>query len=111
MKGLNLVKMRGYIMSPKLSVTSNGNPRFGGRISIPVVYQTGGETREVNIFYHLCAWGSVAEAMGELLENTPVEIDGQLNSRKYEGRCRQCGSPENKYWTEVQVNNFMIVAE
>lgn len=111
MKGLNSVKMRGYLMYPKLSVTVNGTARFNGKVSIPVVYTSGGEEKESKVYYNLCAWGAIAEALGELLQGTPIEIDGHLNTRSYEGACKSCGSPDKKYWTEVQVNNFTIVME
>ena len=111
MKGENNVKMRGYLMYPKLGVTANGFPKFTGKIVIPIVYKSAGEEKEGKSYHNICAWGAVAEALGEMLEQTPVEIDGTLNSRRYDSSCRSCGAPDKRYWTEVQVNNFIIVNE
>lgn len=111
MEGMNSVKMAGFLMYPKLTTTANGYARFSGRIAIPVRYMRGGQEQETKIYHNLIAWGVTAEAMGELVSEVPIQIDGTLNTKKYNGKCKSCGSPENKYWTEVQVNNFIIVSE
>ena len=111
MKGLNSVKMRGYLSWAKLSVTSNGYPKFTAKLSIPVVYQSGGEQKEGKSYHNVCAWGPIAEALGDMLDGTPIEIEGTLNSRKYESPCKECQTMSTKYWTEVQINTFIIVNE
>lgn len=111
MEGFNSVRMRGYLMGPKLTYTGNGFPKFTGRISIPIQYKAGDRVVDGKAFYNVSAWGSVAEALGEMRDETPVEIDGQLNSRSYDGACKGCGQTEKKYWTEVQINNFIVLDE
>jgi len=111
MTGKNEVRMRGFLAWPKPGVTAKGFPKFNGKIAIPVVYKTGGEEKETKIYHNICAWGNTAEALGEMLEGTPIEIEGTLNSRGYDSSCASCGSGVKKYWTEVQVNNFIIVTE
>lgn len=111
MNGMNVVKMRGYISWPKLSVTAKGYPKYTAKIAIPVTYQSAGEEKQGTSYHNICAWGPVAEALGDMLEKTPVEIEGTLNSRNYDSPCQSCQTPTKKYWTEVQVNNFIIVNE
>ena len=111
MEGFNSVKMRGYLVYPKLSSTANGFPKFSGKIMIPIKYKSGDKEMDGKSYHNLCAWGALAEALGEMSENTPIEIDGILNSRSYDGQCKSCGTAEKKYWTEVQINNFLILDE
>jgi single-stranded DNA-binding protein len=111
MRGINSVNMKGYLLSPKLTTTANGYPLFKGRIAVPIFYKREGKEIEGKEYHNICAWGSIAEALGEMLENTPIQIDGAINTRGYEGRCRHCNGPEKKYWTEIRVNNFVIVTE
>lgn len=111
MKGMNSVRMRGYLSWPKLSVTGKGYPKFTAKIAVPITYQSGGEDRESKVFHNICAWGPAAEALGDMLDNTPIEIEGILNTRSYDSPCKGCGVTSKKYWTEIQVNNFIIVNE
>jgi single-stranded DNA-binding protein len=111
MEGFNSVKMRGFLLYPKSSVTSNGYPKFSGKIAVPITYKSGDTEKEGRAYHNIVAFGSTAEALGEMLAETPIEIDGHLNSRSYDGPCKSCGAPEKKYWTEVQINNFIIITE
>ena len=111
MKGLNSVKMAGFLMYPKLTTTASGYPKFTGRISIPITYQREGEEIESRAFQNISAFGPVAEGLGELMQDTPIQIDGVINTRSYDGRCKHCGETDKKYWTEVQVHNFIVLTE
>lgn len=111
MKGMNSVKMSGYLMYPKLSTTANGYPKFTGRISIPVTYMREGQEIESKVYHNICAFGPVAEGLGELIKDTPIQIEGTLSTRGYDGRCKQCGGTDKKYWTEVQINTFIILTD
>lgn len=105
-KGENFVKMSGYLMYPELKTTGNGYQLFKGKIAVPIECERAGETVNTKIFYNLSAWGTTAEALAELVAETPIEITGSLNVRQYDGKCRHCGGSDKKYWTEVQINNF-----
>lgn len=111
MEGLNSVRMKGLLVYPKLTTTANGFPKFNGKIMVPIKFKSGDQEKDGKTYHNVCAWGAVAEALGEMLENTPIEIDGTLNSRSYDSTCKGCGAPEKKYWTEVQINNFVILDE
>jgi len=111
MIGENSVKMSGYLLSPSLTTTANGYPKFKARIAIPITYKRNGEEVQGNAYHNICAWGPIAEGLGEMLENTPLIIVGSINTRTYDGRCRSCNGTEKKYWTEIQVDNFSILVE
>ena len=111
MKGVNSVKMSGFLIYPKLTTTASGYPKFTGRISIPVTYNRGGEEVESKVFHNICAFGPAAEGLGELMQETPIQIDGVINTRAYDGKCKHCGQADKKYWTEVQVHNFIVLTE
>lgn len=110
-EGVNSVRMSGYLKYPKLTTTANGYPKFTGKIAIPISYERAGEKVDTQVYHNIIGWGPVAEGLGEMLAETPIEIDGALNTRKYDGRCKHCKGTDTKYWTEVQVNNFIILTE
>jgi len=111
MEGLNSVKMAGYLMYPKISVLPSGYQKFTGRISIPVSYKKGEEMVDTRIFHNICAFGPVAEGLGELIADTPIQIHGSVSTRTYDGKCKHCGNADKRYWTEIQVSNFVVLTE
>ena len=111
MKGVNSVKMSGYLMYPTSTTTASGYPKFTGKLSIPVTYDRGGEKVEGKSFHNICAFGPAAEGFGELMANTPIQIDGAVNTRSYDGKCKHCLKTDKKYWTEIQVHNFIVLTD
>ena len=114
MIGLNSVKMSGNVVNPRFTITANGYPKFSGRISIPITYKRGEETINAEAFHNIIAWGPVAEGFNDMIEtlaSMPIEISGTLNTRSYQGKCKHCSGEDKKYWTEVQVNNFIILEQ
>lgn len=109
MTGLNYVRMRGFLQRPKFSATAKGFPKFNATLAVPISYKRGGEDVDSKIYYNICAFGDVAEGAADLAEGTPLEIEGRINTRSYDAACKSCGAQEKKYWTEVQVDNFIIV--
>jgi single-stranded DNA-binding protein len=112
MNGENFVRLRGFLAYPKLSTTTNGFPRFEGKIAVPTTYKDkAGEMKNTKLYYKLSAWGDVAEALGNMLAETPLEIVGHINERSYDGKCKHCGESEKKYWTDVQVDTFSVTMD
>jgi len=108
-EGINSVRMSGFLKYPQLTATANGYPQFKGKIAIPISYTRNGEEVNTQIYHNICAWGPAAEGLGELLQDTPIEIDGSVNTKSYNGKCKHCQGEDKKYWTEIQVNNFIIL--
>ena len=112
LKGVNLAELVGFLKYPQLKETRNGNYLFQGKMAIPseyIDYQTGEKKESVN-YVKISAWGDVARELAGLAEDTPVRVQGHVNERSYDSNCKTCGSPEKKYWTDVQVNNFVVVS-
>jgi hypothetical protein len=102
-EGVNFVEMVGKIIYPELKeVGANNTKLFKAKLAIPL---NDGKFQYVKI----AGWARVAEALGELPENTFIRVHGHIEERRYEGKCKSCGNPEYKYWTEVLVDNFVKV--
>jgi hypothetical protein len=102
--GENFVKLTGTIKYPELKTVGAGNySLFKGKLAIPV------QDKEGRFQYlKIAAWNDLAEALNEVGDRY-ITIHGHIEERSYDGKCRHCGGPEKKYWTEVVVDNFVPV--
>ena len=111
MEGNNFVELVGFLKYPNLRETRNGNFHFQGKIAVPTVY-TDRETKEKKEgakYIKISAWGDLAQELAGLREDTPLKVHGIFNERSYDGNCKSCSTPEKKYWTDVLVNNYVII--
>lgn len=100
--GENFVKLTGQIKYPELKVVGQYNSNlFKGKLAIPVQDQNGRFQ-----YLKIAAWNDIAKALSEAGESY-VTIHGHIEERSYDGKCRHCGGPDKKYWTEVVVDNFV----
>lgn len=102
MTGENFVHMAGFIKYPKYTIVGQHNsPMFKGSLAIPAngAYQ----------YIKVAAWYDMAEALSEVDANTFIKIHGHIEESSYEGACKNCGTKEKKYWTEVIIDNFIII--
>lgn len=113
MDGNNFVELVGFMKFPELKETKNGNVFFQGKVAVPLVYtdKTTNETKSSSRYIKISAWGDLAQELATIQDGTPVKVHGTLNERSYDGNCKSCGSVEKKYWTDVLVNNFVVVEE
>lgn len=111
MLGMNSVVMTGFIRNTKYVEVREDLYKFTAKIELPVVIDNGSEHKEFSISYFIISWGDVAESMKELVEGTPIKISGKLNVRSYDSKCNACGAPVRKYWTDIVVNNFVIITD
>ena len=101
-EGENFVSLKGTVLPLKLKTVGVTNSKLiSGRISIPI----NGKAQYIKI----SAWGDIAEGLYALPKNNFVHIHGHIEERSYDGNCRHCNGPEKKYWTEVVVDNFVII--
>jgi len=103
-KGENYVKLIGKIVYPSLKKFGDNNFLFKGKIRIPT--QDGKERFQ---YIKVGAWGSLAEALGAVSPQASVCILGHVEERSYQSVCRHCGGPDKKFWTEIMVDNFIII--
>lgn len=104
--GENYVKLVGKIVYPDLKEIGDNNFLFKGKISIP----TQDEHQRFQ-YIKIAAWGNLAEALGKVSSQSFVSVLGHIEERSYNATCRHCGGPDKKFWTEVRVDNFVIINE
>ena len=101
-KGENFVSLKGKVLNLNLKTVGMGNSKLvSGKISLPI----NGKAQYIKI----SAWGSIAEELSALPKNNFVHIHGHIEERSYDGNCRHCNGSEKKYWTEVVVDNFVVI--
>lgn len=101
--GENFVSLTGKIIRPKLKELDNNNFMFKATLAIPAQDGPGAQ------YVKLGAWGNLAEDIGMLRSGTYVKIHGHIEESSFKGQCRHCGGYDTKYWTEVIIDNFIIL--
>lgn len=109
-EGINFTELQGFIKFPRVSETRNGHTKFQGKLAIPHIYtDNNGEQQNTMKYVKIAAWRDKAEAIGQLPEDTPVRIHGSYNERSWDGSCKDCGSSQKKYWSEILVDAFEVL--
>jgi single-stranded DNA-binding protein len=113
MNGQNEVYLTGFLKFPQLRQTKNGHTQFQGKVAVPGSYtdRVSGETKDTTRYVKVSAWGELAEELGSLPEGTALKVQGTFNDRSYEGNCKDCGTVQTKYWTDVQIANFEVIQD
>jgi len=102
MNGENFVSLKGTIQWPELKVVGEKNSKlFKGKLNVPV--------DEKSQYIKISAWGDIAEGLNDVPKDVFVHIHGHIEERSYDGACKHCKGMEKKYWTEVIVDNFMVI--
>jgi hypothetical protein len=105
MIGENFVVLTGQITYPNLkTVGMNNTSLLNAKLAVPT---DTGKSQYVKV----AAWGTTAEAIAELPKDTFIKVHGHIEERSYYGKCRHCRGYSKVYWTNVVVDNFMIVEE
>jgi single-stranded DNA-binding protein len=105
MIGENFVVLTGTITYPNLkTVGVNNTSLLNAKLAVPT---DKGRSQYVKI----AAWNTTAEALAEIPKNMFVKIHGHIEERSYDGKCRHCSGYSKVYWTNVVVDNFIVVEE
>jgi len=103
-QGENFVSLVGKIVWPELKVVGDANSKlFKAKLAIPI--------NDRFQYIKISGWNSVAEDLNDVNNNVFVKIHGHIEERSYDGKCKHCNGLEKKYWTEVVVDNFIIVED
>lgn len=103
MLGENFVQLQGTISWPSFKqVGQNNTWLFKGSLAIPTV-------KGNNQYVKIAAWADIAEALATVDPKATIKVQGHIEESSYEGKCKHCGGPDKKYWTEVVIDNFIIV--
>jgi single-stranded DNA-binding protein len=111
MEGNNFVELVGFLRYPELRETKNGYFQFQGKVAVPFTFtdKATGEQKESAKYIKISAWGDLAQELASVQDETPIKVHGVYNERSYDGRCKSCQAVEKKYWTDVLVNNYVLL--
>ena len=102
MDGENFVSLKGQIQWPELkTVGQNNSSLFKGKLVIPIDDKVQ--------YLKIAAWNSIADGLAEVKNGEFVHIHGHVEERSYDGACKHCKAKEKKYWTEIVVDNFVVL--
>ena len=102
MDGENFVSLKGIVQRPELKTVGQNNTKlFKGKLAIPL----GDKFQYVKI----AAWANMADGLGDLPKDSFIHIHGHIEERSYDGKCKHCQGTDKRYWTEVLVDNFVIL--
>jgi hypothetical protein len=105
MEGENFVKLIGKLTWPELKVVGEKSSRlFKAKLAIPIVNNPGKFQ-----YLKIAGWNAMAEALNEVGKDKFIQMHGHIEERAYDGACKHCGGPDKKYWTEVIVDNFVVL--
>ena len=105
MIGENFVSLTGRVEWPNLkTVGMNNNSLLNAKIAIP----TGNGKHQ---YVKVAAWGAMAEAISELPKDTFIKLHGHIEERSYDGKCRHCSGYSKVFWTNVVIDNFIVMED
>ena len=104
MEGENFVSLKGKIQWAKSKTVGEKNSKlFQATLVMPI-----GEREQ---YQKIAGWHSVAENLDVLPPNAFIHVHGHIESRSYDGKCKHCNGVDKKYWTEVVVDNFVMLGD
>ena len=107
MKGENFVSLIGKVVWPDFKTVGERNSKlFKAKLAIPIVNNPGKFQ-----YIKIAGWNAMAEALNDVIEEQYIKLHGHIEERSYDGKCKHCNGFDKKYWTEVIVDNFIIVEE
>jgi hypothetical protein len=105
MEGENFVKLIGKISRGSYKEVGQFNTGlFKSSLAIPT-------SNNKYQYIKIAAWADLAKALRDTDTTEVIKIHGHIEESSYDGKCRHCSGPEKKYWTEVIVDNFVVITE
>jgi len=102
--GDNFVKLVGVVT--KKQVTAYGDSTlFKCILSIPTPGNQGDQKIGVS------TWGEKALYLNDIQEGTWLRIFGHIEKTSYKTKCRYCSGATTSYWTDVVIDNFVVLGE
>lgn len=107
MEGENFVSLVGKIVWPEFkTVGEKSSKLFKSKIAIPIA-----NVPDKFQYIKVAGWNAMAEALNEVGKDQFVKIHGHIEERSYGGKCKHCGGADRKYWTEVVIDNFIVMED
>lgn len=110
--GRNFVEIQGEMSYIKFSYIGDGVPKFSGKVGVPIKHTSrDGAEYESKTYIKVVAYGTMASALVAegICDGMWVRIQGNIQEHSYESKCSSCEAPSRRYWTEVLINNFIVV--
>lgn len=98
--GENFVKLIGIVKYKEVS-TYNEYLNFKCKLAVPI--------NESFQYIKVAAWGSLAESLAELPNDTWIKLHGHIEETSYDSKCRYCNGPSKAYWTNVVIDNYIVL--
>jgi hypothetical protein len=54
-------------------------------------------------------WANDAEDLEQIKNGSWIKIMGHIEEKSYSSQCRYCQGPDKKYWTDVVIDNYIIL--
>ena len=103
--GDNVVKLVGTITKKQVTVYGDST-LYKCVLSIPApVGYSGGQNIGVS------TWGEKALYLADLKEGTWLRIFGHIEKTSYKTKCKYCNGATTSYWTDVVIDNFVVLEE
>jgi primosomal replication protein N len=104
MLGDNFVKLVGKVTKKRFNEYPSGAVLFKCVLAIPTP-----PVFEKLQYINISAWGDMAKALNELNNGTYIKVQGHLEKSSFDTKCRYCNGASRSYWTEVAIDNFLIL--
>ncbi len=98
--GENIVKLVGKISYREVSIYSDIT-NYKCKLALPI--------DDKFQYVKIGAWGKIAEALAELPNGTYIKLFGHIEETSYDTKCKYCQGPSKAYWTNVVVDNFIVL--
>jgi primosomal replication protein N len=104
--GDNFVKLQGKITKKKVTTYPNGSTLFkcSLAISAPPSY-------DKYQYVGVSTWGTLAEQLTSVKEGSWMRVHGHLEKHSFKSKCNFCNGPTTIYWTDVVIDNYVIIGE
>lgn len=102
MQGENFVSLKGTLQWPEFKTVGEYNTSMlQGKLVIPI--------EDKKQYIKIKAWRELADSLRDVPEGTFIHIHGHIEERSYDGLCKHCRGQEKKYWTDVVIDNFVVL--
>ena len=100
----NFVKVIGKVKYKKVTTYDNGNSNFKCSIAI--------QTPNGNYQYiKVSCWIDRDSDLHNIKNGTILKILGHIEEKSYDSNCKYCNGPTKNYWTDVVIDNYVIIGE
>lgn len=102
--GENFVKLVGIVKYKKATTYDNGNTLFKCSLALP--NPDGDGTYQ---YMKVSSWVNEDDDLCNVKDGTWLKVMGHIEEKSYDSKCRYCNGPQKSYWTDVVIDNYVIL--